>query len=303
MPLAVVEEATANLDAARSGASAALGRRGAADVPCRDQPARRLGAQAILHHHDLVLDVQAWVRSLRRAWNLFPPGRYEFELQRLAHQRKPVHSVNDLCVLSRCDERPYPGRSRHRAVRDGARRSHRWRNMWWRHWTIRLPQAVLVLFASWAVATIFLVGFDPSGRSEFRRAERENEQWSVLRASFAYNAPATLRGSMLALFVVLLLDAFTAETSIQAAKADVEVERRLGILGCGRNGSGWRANPLGDRLGVGAQRRRCRRRCWTPIDRGLIAYMAIYSALLVRFVVFFVSLEALYNMGRAGRTP
>ena len=82
----VVEEATTNPSCAVRCVSSAWPTRS-----CRctlpQSTRRRLGAQAILHYDDLVLDVRRG-SVLYAGMNLFPPGRYEFELS-VAHQLNP----------------------------------------------------------------------------------------------------------------------------------------------------------------------------------------------------------------------
>lgn len=94
------------------------------------------------------------------------------------------------------------------AIRDGFRQQETWYpGMETSAWTRWLPQIALVGFAAWLGAMLFMVGV-----SIWQSAIRLG--WATVKAnlsatiegSFGYNAPTALRGVLLALIVISLLD-------------------------------------------------------------------------------------------------
>ncbi|MES0807902.1 hypothetical protein ABLO27_00365 [Roseibium sp. SCPC15] len=228
------------------------------------------------------------------AWSFFP-GPFETELQRGAPGNPYVRALiylftafNSICVPIMVAL----------ALRDGGRQSHRWRNMWRSHWTKKLPQAALVVFVSWIVSTLFIIGLtlwqsaiDLGGWSE-----THNKVWETLRYSFEYNAPTPLRGAILALMLVTLLDARIAragslnfQNSIVSSLIWATCAAVIMAI-CGaftRFLTSW----------ASALSRSPSNPSLDSIDHGLIAYAAIYSSILGFLVVFCVA-EALLNQRR-----
>jgi hypothetical protein len=225
------------------------------------------------------------------AWSLLP-GRFETELQRGAlddaYWRALSYAFtafNAYCIPMLVAL----------AIRDGGLQSNRWRSMWQVHWTEEIPQAALVVFASWAVATLFIVGlalwqaaFDQGGF-----AANEQDVWSTLKRSFEYNAPMPLRGAVLALIAVILLDARSESAWSMSPRQPflssfAWATRAAAIMAvCGgitRTLTSWSALDA-------------TRQSLDAIDRGLIVYAAIYSA-IIGFCVVFCAAEALVNQRR-----
>nr|WP_319386495.1 hypothetical protein [uncultured Roseibium sp.] len=232
--------------------------------------------------------------SLALAWSVFP-GPYETALQS-GSAGSPywralgyaTTSFNSFCVPIIIAL----------ALRDGARQTHRWRNMSQAHWTKRLPQAAALVFVSWAVATLFIIGL-VLWRSAIESGGWEENQrtvWATLQASFEYNAPTPLRGAVLALILVVLLDAATSLSRAEVSQKTMAWSRgwaiRAAILmglcgGATRFLTSW----------ASALNRSAEQPQLDAIDHGLIAYAAIYSAILGFLVVFCVA-EALQNQRR-----
>ncbi len=176
------------------------------------------------------------------------------------------------------------------ALRDAAMQSRRWQNMRQAYWTSGLPQAVFLVFVSWAVAAVFAVGLTV-WKTGFDTNWTANEQslGVVLQRSFEYNAPTAFRGALLALIVVVLLDAWRAQarslrlqptylSSVTWASCTAVIMALCG--GFTRYLTSWATKPTAQSLDA--------------IDRGLIVYSALFSALIGFFVVFCIA-EALLN--------
>jgi hypothetical protein len=227
-------------------------------------------------------------------WSLLPPGRFETAMQR-GDAGDPYWRIlnyaftafNSYCIPMLVAL----------ALHDGAQHAHRWRNMWRAHWTTRLPQALSVIFASWVVATLFIVGLAlwQAALAQGGFASSEQDVWSTLRLSFEYNAPTPLRGAVLALVVVVLLDAWTVRpwphsrrainlTSLGWAIGAAIIMAVAG--GLTRTLSSWSWVVHAGRPGLDV------------IDRGLIVYAMIHAGLIGFFVVFCVA-EALVNHRRS----
>ncbi|MBD9627603.1 hypothetical protein IB279_32105 [Ensifer sp. ENS06] len=176
-------------------------------------------------------------------------------------------------------------------LRDAAMQSRRWQNIRKTNWTKWLPQLVLVLIASWAVATLFVIGLQlwKSGLDTGWNADGQS-LWVILQLSFEYNAPTVLRGTVLALIVAFLLDAWSARawslslrptclSSLIWAFSSAVVMALCG--GITRYSSAWAAMPLSAQS-------------LTDMHRGLIYYSIVFSALIGFFVVFCI-VSALLN--------
>ncbi|MCA1408517.1 hypothetical protein I6F26_30210 [Ensifer sp. IC3342] len=172
------------------------------------------------------------------------------------------------------------------ALRDAGMQSRRWRNMRLAHWTLWLPQAVLVVFASWAVAAVFVMGLQ-LWKTGFDTGWAANGQniWVILRSSFEYNAPTAVRGAVLALLVAFLLDAWLAR-ALSLSLRPAYLSSLAWALGsavimalCGgltRYLTSWSTKSATTQS-------------LNAIDRGLIVYSALFSALIGFFVVFCVT--------------
>jgi hypothetical protein len=223
-------------------------------------------------------------------WSLIP-GRFEAELQWKetvnAYARAMtyiLYAFNGYCIPMIVAL----------AIRDGGRRSHHWRNLWWAHWTVKLPQAAVVVFASWAVATLFVVGLVLwQAALDVGWGKNELTVWTTLRRSFEYNAPHPLRGAILALIILFLLDARLAGARSLKHRPSWLTSLLWGAWAgvimafCG--GLSRYLSSLAIALGAEPQR------YLDSIDRGLIFYASVYSGSIGFFVVFCVT-EALLNL-------
>lgn len=175
------------------------------------------------------------------------------------------------------------------ALRDGSMQLRRWHNLLSVDWTIAVPQAAFVLFVSWGLATVLIVGVALWQAGVAFGWETSAERfWSTLRFSFAYNAPTAFRGACLALIVILMLDARRApkwqarlRSSARASlvKATIAALVMAVVGATTRSASSW----------AGALQASVPRQGLDDIDWGLIVYAAIYTALLAFCIVFAVS--------------
>lgn len=175
------------------------------------------------------------------------------------------------------------------AFRDSGLQLHRWNNLWSAHWTHTMPQAVVVVLASWTAATFILIAsitwfasFSPQGLED---------PWAYMGFQFEYMAPTTFRGAVLALLVMMMLDAERARarslrlrstwvSSLLWATSAAVIMTLIG--GATRYLSAWAAALRFNRDGL------------DEIDRGLIVYAALSSALIGFFVMLCVT-QALLN--------
>lgn len=183
------------------------------------------------------------------------------------------------------------------AIRDGWKQFYLWRNMRLSNWTIVVPQGAFIFIASWAIAAIFFLATAmwQAGVAEGWSANIENP-WTTLRSVFAYNAPAPLRGAVLALIIVVLLDTWRSRSKTALSRITVgdSITWGLGtalLLGLVGGLTRWMS------VWAGALQASVPRQSLDAIDRGLIAYTAIYSALIAFCVVFSVA-EVLRNQRR-----
>ncbi|NRP74952.1 hypothetical protein ILFOPFJJ_05875 [Ensifer psoraleae] len=178
------------------------------------------------------------------------------------------------------------------ALRDAGMQSRRWHNIRKTHWTKWLPQVVLVLVASWAVATLFVMGLQ-LWKTGFDTgwAASGKSLGVILQYSFEYNAPTVFRGASLALIVAFLLDAWSAQartlslnppllSSLLWATGSAVVMAVFG--GITRYAAAWAAMPSTTQS-------------LTDIHRGLIFYSIVFSA-LIGFLVVFCITAALLNL-------
>ncbi|NKL74902.1 hypothetical protein [Rhizobium leguminosarum] len=175
------------------------------------------------------------------------------------------------------------------AIRDGSTQLRRWRNFLLSDWTIVVPQAVFVLLVSWGVATLLILGVALWQAGVTLGWDVSAERfWSTLRFAFAYNAPTAVRGAFLALIVVLILDARRASKWLPWLRKSIRISLLLAVgaaICMGIIGGGTRyLSSLAGTLEASVPRQGI-----DHIDRGLIAYAAIYTALLAFCVVFSVA--------------
>lgn len=175
-------------------------------------------------------------------------------------------------------------------IRDGGLHTHRWNYMSRLHWTQWLPQAALVLSASWVVATVIIGGL-------VLWSPRTVGSWNFeeLLAVFAFNGPIVLRGAILSLIVICVLDSPVARrpdrhrasrwrSLVWALRAAV----LMGLVGA-------LTRILNTKVAASSARPP---RLWPDgIDYGLIVYATGYSA-LIGFVVVFCVAEAVQNPQR-----
>lgn len=219
-------------------------------------------------------------------WSLLP-GRFEHELvwdgPGNAYSRTlsfTFYAFNNYCIPMIVTL----------ALRDAAMQSYRWQNMWHAYWTSRLPQAVLLVFISWAVAAVFVVGLTLwKNGFDTNWAASDQSLGVLLRSSFEYNAPTPFRGAVLALIVVILLDAWRARA------------RSLALQPTFLSSVIWAACSAVTMALCGGMTRYLTSRATKSaaqsldaIDRGLIVYSSLFSALVGFFVVFCIA-EVLLN--------
>lgn len=230
------------------------------------------------------------------AWSVFP-GALEDEMQRgsrsAAASRARVYvfvAFSTYCIPMLVAL----------AIRDGGLQYGRWISLWSGHWTLKLPQTGVVVLASWAFATLFLVAL-MTWLSSALWVERPGK---YVLFQIGYMAPSTLRGAMLAWIVLMLLDAQLDSQIAAQARARADAPKRAvrswpwhvsllwAILAavlmalCGavtRYLSGSAAAQTFGRTGFPDE-----------VDRGLIIYAALSSGLIAFLVVFCVS-EAVQN--------
>ncbi len=255
------------------------------------------GQSAAAHLRSYVLLTWLWtlgvVSLVALLWAVLP-DRFETELQRGSQDSAYSRIAN--YVLTAFNGYCIPMIVA-LAIRDGGRQSLRWKNLWRSHWTARLPQAALVVFASWAAATLFVIGLDLwQAAIEVGWAEIERNVWSVLRFSFEYNSPTPFRGAVLALIMVTLLDARNSRSAslsfhptwlsslVWATAAGIVMGIVGGITRYLTALSAMNATPTRESLDA--------------IDRGLIVYAALFAAVIGFFVAFCIA-EMLRNQGRS----
>lgn len=246
--------------------------------------------------HLQVLHVWLWtlgvVVVVALLWSLFP-GPFETEMQlgkaENAYLRALSYAataLNSYCIPMLVAL----------ALHDGALHAQRWQNVWQSRWTVWLPQAAFLVFLGWLVATLFVVALalwlSAIADGGFAANERV---WEKLQHTFEFNAPTTLRGAVLAVIVVFLIDASSGRAS--------RVLRNATFL----NSLAWATSAAGIMAFCGAITRalsswssmvNAGRPGFDEIDRGLIVYAALYSAIIGFFVVFCVA-EALRDYRRS----
>jgi len=215
-------------------------------------------------------------------WSLFP-GNYEIELQLGSPQgvywrvfTYAFYAVNAYGIPVTVAL----------AIRDGALQSRRWRNVWTAPWTVRLPQSAAVFFLSWMVAVLFSIGIGIWQTAIANGWGVDTTMATQLRLLFEYNAPIPLRGAVLALIIIKILDARlvsgTSETARIRSMSTSLSSAMLAALIMGVSGGFFRyltslSSIMNGPLARGSL---------DDIDRGLIVYSALSTALVGFFVVF-----------------
>nr|WP_250814020.1 hypothetical protein [Neorhizobium tomejilense] len=175
------------------------------------------------------------------------------------------------------------------AIRDGSQHLRRWWNIFETTWTNALPQVGFVLFASCSAATaIILASAFWSGGVIVGFSGGWENLGRALGFSFAYNAPIAFRGSLLALIVIVLIDAWDARS-----RSGVGPPTRLWSLAWGAGTAVFMAFAGGGTRLLstlaGSLQASVPRVGLDSIDLGLIVYTAMYSALLGFCIAFSIS--------------
>src|SRR5262249_38386105 len=87
---------------------------------------------------------------LSLVWSYYP-GSLEWELQRGEPGNIYLRALNYVFTAFTCYCIPMVVVL---AIRDAGIQANHWRNIWRVHWTVSLPQLLLVFVASWAVSTV-----------------------------------------------------------------------------------------------------------------------------------------------------
>lgn len=174
-------------------------------------------------------------------------------------------------------------------LRDTAKQAFRWNNPWRSHWTVWSPQIAAALFLSWLFCVLLIIAV-----SLWFYALKGQlggvSTWNSVVAVFEREYLVVLRGCLLGLIVGLLLDGRavgipslnrspTWLSSLQWGLASACVAAAMGALA-----RFSMTLALIRRWGGDVE----------AIDRGLIFYSALYSAIVGFFVIFILS-EVLLN--------
>ncbi len=221
-------------------------------------------------------------------WSIFP-GRYEYEMQQGEWASAAFRAFTYLTSALMTYAVPMILAL---ALRDAARFAGRWNNLWTSHWTVSLPQAVILAGLSWLIALACFLGLVLWTAAISKGwAQSQNAAFETLKLSLLYNGPTALRGAVLALMVLLLIDAR------DAALHPVSILRSFAWAGAG---------ALVMALAGGATRTvsslamlgRSGRVGFDAVDLGLICYAMIQSLLIGALVLFCLS-EALRQRQQA----
>ncbi|PTM76737.1 hypothetical protein [Cereibacter johrii] len=221
-------------------------------------------------------------------WSIFP-GRYEYEMQQGEWASAAFRAFTYLTSALMTYAVPMILAL---ALRDAARFAGRWNNLWTSHWTVSLPQAVILAGLSWLIALACFLGLVLWTAAISKGwAQSQNAAFETLKLSLLYNGPTALRGAVLALMVLLLIDARDATLH------PVSILRSFAWAGAG---------ALVMALAGGATRTvsslamlgRSGRAGLDAVDLGLICYAMIQSLLIGALVLFCLS-EALRQRQQA----
>lgn len=176
-------------------------------------------------------------------------------------------------------------------------------------WTVWLPQVAFVGGVSWLVATAFMVAVViwQSALTHGWPSIKEVGILSNIQRPFEYYAPAAMRGAILALIIIWLLDSFhsTVRTgSVQEPQKPgmIRPSRRLALAAMA---GGFMALVGGVTRYLtylaGSETAGNIRKEFEPIDAGLIFYQALYSGLVGFLVIFCVASVLAHRRLRSAR--
>ncbi|MDW3223357.1 MAG: hypothetical protein R8G34_10790 [Paracoccaceae bacterium] len=177
------------------------------------------------------------------------------------------------------------------ALRDAGRQSGHWMNVCRGHWTSSFPQIALALFASWAFAMFLVVAINLWNVAITNGIA--NNDWVAVRTAFESQVFVILRGSVLALFVIFLLDGHSAGLASLSGRPTWRASLRWAL----RAAAGTALIGAFSRTFFGIVSARVAnppRPGLDAIDYGLIFYSTLYSW-LIGFVVIYVISEVLLN--------
>ena len=226
-------------------------------------------------------------------WSYWP-GVYEMELRWVGVSSSGYQRAGDYLVVA-INSLVIPALIA-LALRDAGLQSKRWINAWNSpHWTTLLPQTLLVLAVSWTSAMLIVIAIN-FWNVAIDKGFEKNENLDVVRTAFETDALFVLRGSILAILIILLLDGVSARlSSLQKQKtwrASLQwALKAAAIMGL----CGFIARTI--RSIVAARVAQPPRPGLDAIDYGLIFYSTVYSALVGFVVIFFLS-EVLLNHRR-----
>lgn len=187
------------------------------------------------------------------------------------------------------------------AIRDGSRQLRHWRNLWTADWTIFVPQVALVALVSWMLATLFILGTALwYAGVAFGWDENASSPWATLKLSFLFNAATPVRGAVLGLIIITLLDRWRAG---KWSSKSPPLHRTNLAWACG---SGALLAVVGGLTRfasskAGALQAAVPREGLNDVDYGLIFYAALYSA-IVGFLVMLCISEVLRNQRSRKKT-
>lgn len=178
------------------------------------------------------------------------------------------------------------------------------------HWTRWLPQAAMLVFAAWAFSTLMMLATYVFLSGLLKHPAKAEEVWVFVQLSFEYNSPVALRGAILSLMVVILLDARQRLWIDAFRYKRGENPRRTDPLRLARNARVWSELSLGNSfvwatigavvmMMTGALTRYLSflaasrgNRAFDAIDAGLMIWATLNCTILGALVMFCVS-EAL----------
>lgn len=170
-------------------------------------------------------------------------------------------------------------------LRDAAKQSLRWRNIWRVHWTRWMPQIGIALLVSWMLAMLLLVTVS-IWMFAFRGELGKIDAWSNITVMVEREVLVILRGCILGLLVVLLLDGHAARLASGRQQTSWHSSLQWGVVAALAMGSvGAAARALQSHVAAQKQGRDG----LDHIDMGLMFYTTVYSALIGFVVIFFLS--------------
>jgi hypothetical protein len=148
-------------------------------------------------------------------WSLLWPGAAEHNLSRGITQSDPYQRLQIYMITAfntSCIATIVAITLRWvRMTNVGEDGQQKWENLRYpSHWTRWVPQAIAVVLIAWAISTTLIIAIQmwQSGFMDKPTNERTLEAFlNSVKARFEYNGPIALRGAVLALLVLLVLDA------------------------------------------------------------------------------------------------